>query len=95
MNEVVSEGERLILAWTGAQEATRRARSDLTSCECDESNTRRALAAWLKPHDAKPGEKIAVWFGDNLVQVEVGGAPDGMPAGEDRVTIRTRGKRGL
>ena len=45
-----------------------------------------ALARWLMPDDMKVGEKIAVWHGSSLFQVEL------VSVGEPIVTVRTRGK---
>lgn len=91
MADVLPEGERLIKQWLSATERLERAKSEKNSAECDVVNAQNALAKWLLPDDAKPGEKIAVWFGDSLIQAEVP-----QEIGRDaKVTIRTRGKRGL
>lgn len=101
MSEVTEEGKRLINAWTAAQDRIANLRRQMTDAQNAERTATALLANWLKPHDAKPGEKFSVWFGDNLIQVEVGGVvqagDDDMPASKthDRVTVRTRGKRGL
>jgi hypothetical protein len=81
------EGKRLIDAWLNARREVARRRVWLESAETDVVDSRRALAAWLLPDDAKAGEKIAVWYGDSLIQVE---APD--LECDPIVTIRTRGK---
>lgn len=85
-NDPTSEGTRAIKAWLGAQEELRRAKDNLNRRECDLKNVESALAKWLLPPDAKVGEKIAVWYGDSLIQGEVC---------EDRtiITVRSRGKR--
>jgi hypothetical protein len=70
-DELTSEGTRLVKAWLGAQDEVERAKSRLRSAECDLANTQKALAKWMLPEDAKPGEKIAVWYVDSLIQVEV------------------------
>ena len=71
MSDVTNEGERLIQNWKDTQVALDRAKSNLTRAECDHSNAETALAKWLTPTDAAIGEKIAVWYGADLVQVEV------------------------
>jgi hypothetical protein len=85
--EVTSEGKRLIDAWLGALQRIAGAKRELNSAECDENNTRRALAKWLTPDDAVAGEKIAVWYSDSLIQVTV---PTEIQ--DPVVTIRQRGK---
>jgi hypothetical protein len=49
-----------------------------------------ALAKWMLPEDVKEGEKIAVWFGDSLIQVEYG-----YEHTDPVVTVRARGKHGI
>lgn len=94
---VTSDGERAIKDWLAAKERHEQARRDENRASCDESNAETALVKWMLPPDAKPGEKIAVWFGDSLIQVEVGGEVIGQ-SGETRamtstkVTVRHRGK---
>ena len=99
MNDVTAEGSRLITYWLQAIETVDRAKSGLSRAQTDEMNAQEALAKWLMPTDMKPGEKIAVWHGDSLFQVEL--APReriSVPGGEvhtdyvPKVTIRTRGK---
>ena len=69
--DVTSEGTRLIKRWFGAVECLSQARSNTISCECEVANSANELGKWLLPPDAKPGEKIAVWFGDSFIQAEV------------------------
>ncbi len=90
-NEVTSEGARLIKEWLAAQESLENARRVLSARECDLSNTKIALARWMLPQDAKPGEQIAVWFGDSLIQVTC--AAQGY--NDHGVKIRTRGREPL
>jgi hypothetical protein len=96
---VTREGERLITSWLQRQEETRRAKGSLSRAECDESNAHSALAKWLMPTDMKPTEKIGVWVGDSLFQVEmVECVAHSVESDEPRfsyepkVTIRSRGK---
>lgn len=102
MADVTSEGARLIAAFLAAQKSVDMARSALNSAECDRDNSERALAKWLMPSDMKPGEKIAVWHGDSLFQVELAPRESFSTEGgashidyEPKVTVRTRGKRFL
>ena len=88
-NEVTSEGKRMIDAWILSQEEVRRSESRLSSAKADEHSTRMALAKWMLPEDVKEGEKIAVWFGDSLIQVEYGDKRT-----DPVVTVRARGKHG-
>lgn len=89
--ELTGEGTRLVKAWLDAQERLRRAERDRNSAECDLKNSANALAKWMLPEDAKPGEKIAVWHVDSLIQVEVPLQSHMTPP----ITVRKRGKRGL
>jgi hypothetical protein len=98
--DVTSEGGRLIAAWLNCVDNHRRHQQAMWDAFKDVQQTEAALAKWLAPPDAKPGEKIGVWFGDSLIQVEVGGVQPPMPEGatvgegpsQTRVTIRYRGK---
>lgn len=87
--DITREGERLVKAWLSAQSEAVRCKARLNSAECAEINAHDALAKWLLPDDAKSGEKIAVWEGDSLIQVELLEA--GFPP-KAKVTIRSRGK---
>lgn len=91
-NEVTSEGERRIKRWENAINDERRARSDLTSAECERENAATDLGKWLVPSDAKEGEKFCVWYGDSLIQAEVVGNPVN---NNFKLTIRARGKSTL
>ena len=84
------KGKRLINSWVAAQDRLVRAKSEVNGAECDVSNTRNALARWMLPEDVKPGEKIAIWYGDSLIQVEHVG-----PNYDAIVTVRTRGRKGV
>lgn len=100
MSDVTSEGQRLVTAWLRCVDEHRRKQQAVYDAARDVSEAEAALAKWLAPPDAKPGEKIAVWFGDSLIQVEVGGVTPPMPEGatigdgpsQTKVTIRSRGK---
>jgi hypothetical protein len=87
MSDVTNEGERLIKNWLAVRDRVSRAHAEVTKLEKEERDTRKELAKWLKPMDATPGEKIAVWYGDTLVQVHVQN-----PGFDDIVTVRQRGK---
>lgn len=88
-NELTSEGTRLVKDWLGAKERLEKLKREVTRAECDLSNTQTALAKWMLPQDAKPGEKIAVWHHDSLIQVEVP-LQSHMPA---PITVRLRGRQ--
>jgi hypothetical protein len=88
---ISGDGEQLLRAWLYAKERVRTAERELNSAQCDQSNTQTELVRWLLPRDAKEGEKIAVWFGDSLVQAECTRAIcDGLHEG--KITIRQEGK---
>jgi hypothetical protein len=101
MSDLTSEGDLLVREFLASQEALERARQDVNRAECNRNNAERALAKWLMPSDMEPGEKIGVWRGDSLFQVEmeprmaypVGeGAGEPVVTHEPKVTVRTRGK---
>ena len=85
--DITSEGKRLIEVWLAQGVRVEQAVSELNSARCAQANSERALAKWLMPSDAKAGEKIAVWHGDSLIQVEV---KEGN--GDHIVSIRKRGR---
>lgn len=91
MADVTPEGERLIKRWLAAQDRLGRAKSEVNSADVELRNSANALSKWLLPDDAKPGEKIAVWFGDSLIQAEV--PAQGGPPRDPQVTVRKRGRR--
>jgi hypothetical protein len=88
-NEVTYEGEQKIKRWLAAQEGEQRAKNVLNRAECETVNAHNELAKWMIPSDAKVGEKICVWYGDSLIQVEI---EDGSPPGRYIVTVRKRGR---
>ena len=102
MNEgLTQEGLTLVTAWVAAQREVEAARSTLARRQCDLREAEQALARWMAPAVTKPqpGEKISIWCGDSLFQLEVGGDMGGT-AGEgpremrpDRVTVRYRGSK--
>jgi hypothetical protein len=98
MDEPTSEGQRLISTWMGAQDELNRRRESLYRAQSDSSAAEKALVEWMLPEaiGAKPGEKIAIWAGDSLIQVEVGGVESGdgpvRAVSSTRVTVRFRGK---
>ena len=99
MTDVTTEGSRLIARWLGAVRDVELAQGSLRTAENSEINAQAALAKWLMPSDMKPGEKVAVWHGDSLFQVELAPRESFSPqSGEahieyvPKVTIRTRGK---
>lgn len=101
------EGERRVEAWLRAKRDTKRVSIELDNARLAESSAECELAKWLLPDDARSGEKIAVWYGDSLIQVEVasvgigGGSVDSsgnttrinVPVGSPRITIRKRGPK--
>lgn len=93
-SDLVSEGQRLVDDWLAAQEVTKDARNRLRLANNAEREVHDVLAKWLMPHDAKPGEKIAVWSGNVLAQVEVGGvvSGDGDPRAISSTTVTLRSR---
>ena len=102
--EVTLEGTRFIKSWLDAQQSVASANRHLTEAQIDLREAEQNLAKWMLPPDTKPGEKIAVWFGDSLIQVEAGkpherikcGGPQDDPEPDNsiphKVTVRSRGK---
>ncbi len=98
--EVTREGMWHIQGWLSAREGMERAEKALQSARTDFANAEAKLAKWLMPADMKPGEKIAIWAGDSLFQVELE-EQKSYPADENgepivsykpKVTVRSRGK---
>ena len=85
--EPSKDGAKLLQNWLAAEDEKTRAEFQLTRAETAAKNARNELTKWLLPHDAKPGEKIGMWYGDNkFIQVEV--SSDSL---RDHVlTVRTR-----
>jgi hypothetical protein len=81
------DGARLIEYWLKARERVDSAERELNSAKCDQANCQSALAKWMLPSDYKVGEKIGIWQGDTLFQVE-----KTTLSSDALVTIRTRGK---
>jgi hypothetical protein len=79
-----------------AERSLRVAQGEATDAECE-------LAKWLMPKDMKPGEKIAVWAGDSLFQVELApvdtlaigtnGRAEAVVQHKPKITVRTRGPK--
>lgn len=89
--DVSRDGDKLIKDWLHAQRRLEGAKREVNSAECDLLNSTNALAKWMLPDDAKPGEKIAVWYGDSLIQVEPPPCHP-VPGGDAKVTVRQRGR---
>lgn len=87
-SDLTAEGRRLVDCWINTQRGLERAKAALNRAECDLQNAQNALARWMLPEDARTGEKIAIWHGDSLIQVEVIGL-----GSDPCVTLRLRGKR--
>ncbi len=85
-DNVSADGRRLIEQWFSAQTEVERCKERLRTAETDEANATLAVGKWLLPSDARAGEKIAVWFGDSLIQAEVRHQRDPL------ITIRKRGE---
>lgn len=88
MSEPTIDGQHLIEAWLLASDRVARAKRELVSYEVDLGVARRELAKWLTPVDGMAGEKIAVWFGDSLIQVTIGT----IPHADSEISIRKRGR---
>lgn len=92
---VTADGQRLIERWTHAIAAWDDLKRQENQVWCEVQNAKNALAKWLKPEDAKPGETYAVWSGDSMIQVVVEHTveEDGVKTFvADHVSIRKRGR---
>ena len=65
--EPTRDGLRKIQRWERAIENVEYKRQQLNSAECELTNATNDLGKWLLPNDAKKGETIAVWHGDELI----------------------------
>lgn len=68
-------GKDLCAAWVRATQDLEYRRRDVAAAVVVVEEAAAALAEWLLPKDAKPGETIAVWFGHDLIQCKVGLTP--------------------
>jgi hypothetical protein len=62
--EANHKGKKLIKTFQDACERKTNAERELNSASCAKTNARTALAKWLLPSDAKPGEKFSLWDRD-------------------------------
>ncbi len=85
MSDVTRQGHDLIQAWVNAEEQMSAAYKRAHQAKALRDAARDALANWLLPEDAKEGEKIAVWNGASLIQIEVA-KPHPI------ITVRQRGR---
>jgi hypothetical protein len=103
MSNITQEGAQLVDAWLNAQQAVERTEQQLRSDKHHLESRHDALAKWLAPSDMKVGEKIGVWHGDGLIQVEKHEQHAGTEVESGKavtrvaltVTVRSRGKHGL
>lgn len=58
------QGRELIRAYQDAVERKSRAERELNAASCSKRNAINALAKWMLPADAKPGERFCVWDRD-------------------------------
>lgn len=87
-DKVSGTGEILIKSWVAANQRVADLERDLNSAKRNAANSEIELSKWLLPADAQTGEKICVWYGDSLIQVECMGSGGVL----SRVEIRTLGK---
>lgn len=90
LGDVTVTGRNKIERWQRAVQRLDSAKRDVNSAECELENAMNDLGRWILPEDADVGEKIAIWFGDSLIQCE---KTDHSGIGTYRLTIRTRGQR--
>lgn len=98
---VTQEGLALIRDWIVAGREAEQAQKRYYEANKRLGEAEEALAAWLRPAVIKPqpGEKICIWAGDSLFQLEVGGVTAKNPGfgmdieTRDRITVRYRGAK--
>ncbi len=61
--------QKLVERWERAVNAVDRAKNDLSREECELSNAQTALAKFLTPENAKPGETFHIWHTNYLLSV--------------------------
>lgn len=101
MNEanITREGLDLVKNWLNAKRRREYVQRTASQAWADENDAAKALANWMAPQviKPKPGEKISIWCGDSLIQLEVGGVTSGGTGSEpghmssDEITVRFRG----
>lgn len=67
-NELTKDGVELVKDWLRTKKRVERLKEELNRAEAEAQNAEIALSRWLLPPDSVVGEKVAVWFGDSLVQ---------------------------
>lgn len=98
---ITQEGLELVRSWLRARALAKRAQDEYFRCNTECADAEKALAKWMAPPVIKPksGEKLAIWCGDSLIQLEVGGVTskgDGDGPGHmtsDQVTVRFAGAK--
>lgn len=84
--KLTAQGESLIASWKHCQRRVEIAQREVEQARADFAEVSNTLGKWLLPPDAKQGERIAIWWIDSLVQVELKGE------GAVEVTLRYRGR---
>jgi hypothetical protein len=99
MSTLNSDGIALISAYLNTQQTVASCEHHLQRARDDHETAEKNLATWLKPEDMKSDEKIGVWMGDSLFQIEMipkvftpadGSAP--VMRYVPKITVRYRGK---
>lgn len=78
-------GEQLLKTWMEAAVEGERYRAQAQRYTQAELDAEQAFGKWLLPHDAQEGEKICMWNGPNLIQVQKVG---------DKVVVSIRARQG-
>jgi hypothetical protein len=95
---VTQEGFRVLSEWLRASNTAEAQRARMDAAYRDLEEAQEALVAWMLPPaiKAQPGERICIWFGDSLIQVEVGGVCSNVGGNSHRtstkVTVRYQGR---
>ncbi len=86
MSDITKEGEDRVKRWKSAQLRIKDIKSQLNSAECELSNAAKSLKNWLVPMDYKEGEKFAVAYEREFIQIEI------LPYNNCLITVRPRSK---
>ncbi len=70
MNNVTGKTNELIQRWARAKNRVATLRREISGAECEESNARNELGAWLVPKDQPECENFNIWFGSGVIQAK-------------------------
>lgn len=66
-----SQTEQLLEKWSRATRDLKEAKDEVNSAEVRLMNATIQLGKWLTPDDALPGEKFAIWYNGQMLEIKV------------------------